>query len=203
MKAKSAPTIRLTVRTFDKDGRQLSEEIKTNDIFLWNWAVFIAQWLKAAFAADLAGQYQFTTVPGVATNTQAGGVSCAEHFYGIAITSDTGQSPWANTAFVQVGSGNNTPLISDFTLQTFVAEATPTMPDIVFVGNVLKIIFSTTFSFTEETVCGETAIRMAGGICPSSTANRFIITRDIFTPVTVPMSGTISIQHELWFNGTP
>lgn len=199
MKAKNAPTIRLSIKTYDPAGNLLTEETKTNDIFVYNWAAFIAAWLKAAFTPSITGTYGWKNTNGedkTSMSAEFGGL-CTQYDNVI-------QGNWANNAFVQIGAGNNAPLISDYCLQTFITEATPTPPAIVLMGNVIKIIFTTTFSFPTETVIGETGIRMMGGISKDFTdAGKYLITRDIFTPATVPANGTVSIQHELWFNGTP
>lgn len=199
MYAKYAPTIRLTVKTFDAEGRQLTEETKDNDIFLYNWAALIAALLKAAFCANVPGTYAWKNLVGTARTT------VSDRYCGYAYPGgSSANADSANGGFVQIGGGNNAPLISDYCLQTFIAEATPTPPDIIVNGNLLKIVFSTTFSFPAETTIGETGIRLVSGLSDDITATgKYLITRDIFTPATVPANGTVSIQHELWFNGTP
>lgn len=207
MNAKRAPIIRLSIKTYDAAGKLLTDETKENDIFLYNWAVLLANLLKASFCSQIAGVYTWRNLDGTEKQTVQGEFSGAASIYNHTTSfraPNVTDSPMANLGFIQIGGGNNAPLISDFCLQTFIAEATPTPPMIVTVGNVIKIIFSTTFSFPAETVIGETGIRLAGGISQDLTAaGKYLITRDIFTPATVPQNGTVTIQHELWLNGTP
>lgn len=199
MKAQHAPTIRLTVKTFDSTGKQLSEETKDNDIFLYNWAALLAAWLKAAFCCGIPGTYAWKNLAGTSLQSRVDRYCGYAYAGGSSANADS-----ANGGFVQIGGGNAAPLISDYCLQTYITEATPTPPDIIVAGNLLKIVFSTTFAFNADTVIGETGIRLVSGLSDDLTATgKYLITRDIFTPVTVPANGTVSIQHELWFNGTP
>ncbi len=199
MKHLTPVTVRLIVRTYDAAGRQLTEECKDNDIFLYNWATLIANWIKAAFCASLTGTYPWKNLEGVDKTTQQGEFSGSCRTGDGAVSADI-----RDTGFVQVGSDPTPPQISDYKLGTFIAEATPTPPAIYVVGQVIKIVFTTTFAMAQETTIAETGIRMCGCISRDLTAaGKFLITRDTFTPATVPANGTVSVQHELWFNGTP
>lgn len=197
-----APIIRLKVTARDAAGNVIAEQTKDNDIYLWNWACMIAVFLKNQFAWSDAATYAVKNLAGTTQNVN--------YYYGTNVqNSGTYGSyfPWANTWRVQIGSGSNAPTITDYAMQTFVQEVQPTIPEIVIPNgsNILKLVFSSTFSFTAETICAETGIRIAGlfSSSTSGTANQYLITRDTFTPITVPAAGTITLQHELWFNGTP
>lgn len=194
-----APIIRLHVTAKDAAGNVIAHQIKDNDIFLWNWIVFLAQFFKMQFAPSDSTVYQWVNIEGTPRNTQP------QYLFG---GSDSpGQTAWHFNGMwrIQIGSGSDAPAITDYCLQTYVKEVQPTIPDIVFpiAGNVLKLVMSSTFTFTAETVCAETAIRGIGGFTNTfAVADQYLLTRDTFTPVTVPAGGTITLQHELLFNGT-
>jgi hypothetical protein len=193
-RSRAAPVIRLHITAKDAAGNVIAHQIKENDIFLWNWAVLIAQFLKLQFAPSDATTYGYKNTAGTAKTT------AAPSMYGISYTVD-----WKSSWRIQIGSGSNAPAITDYCLQSFVKEVQPTIPDIVIPqsGNVLKLVFSSTFTFTAETVCAETAIKASGCLENSIAATAdYLLTRDTFTPVTVPAGGTITLQHELLFNGT-
>jgi len=195
-RSRAAPVIRLTITAKDAAGNQIAHQVKENDIFLWNWAVLIAQFLKLQFAPMDATTYGYKNTAGTQLTTTPA------YFYGYR---GSPNYDWKSTWRVQIGSGSNAPAISDYSLQTYVKEVQPTIPDIVIPqsGNLLKLVFSSTFTFTAETVCAETAIKASGCLASGvAAAQDFLLTRDTFTPVTVPAGGTITLQHELLFNGT-
>jgi len=194
-KGKPGAIVALKITTRNAAGEIIAEEYKKDDIYLWNWAVLLAQILKLQFAPMDTTTYAYKNTAGTAKVTTATYLNGRQNRWGTSF-----EGMWK----VQIGSGSNVPAITDYALQTWVKEVQPTIPDLVTLGNVVKIVFSSTFSFTAETICAETAIKATG--CLSSTidaASDFIITRDTFTPVTVPAGGTVTLQHELWFNGTP
>ncbi|PKG31106.1 hypothetical protein, partial [Methanoregula sp.] len=166
-----APVIRLHITARDAAGNVIARQTKENDIYLWNWAVLIAQLLKLNFAPSDTTVYAYKNTAGTNKNTVYNAV------YGVSSV------PWNGTWRVQIGSGGNAPVITDYSLQTFVKEVVPTLPDIVIPasGNVLKLVFSSTFPFTAETICAETAIQACGSLEASiaSTSN-FLLTRATF-----------------------
>lgn len=180
--------ITLKVRACDAEGNVTAEECKENDLFLWNWGVFIAQIFKMQFQYYDPTVYQFTDIGGTTRNTSA------TTLYGY----NSGQ--WNDTARVQIGSGTNAPSITDYALQQFIAEVIPNLPDVVVSGNTLKVVFAATFPFADATTVAETGIKMGDCLVDGYT---FLITRDTFTPVTVSAGGSLSLQYELWFNATP
>lgn len=195
-RSRAAPVIRLHITAKDAAGNVIAHQIKENDIFLWNWAVLIAQFLKMQFAPMDATTYAYKNTAGTTLST------AYSQFFGYRLSPNY---DWKSTWRIQIGSGSNAPAITDYALQTFVKEVQPTIPDIVIPqsGNLLKLVFSSTFTFTAETVCAETAIKASGCLASGvAAAQDFILTRDTFTPVTVPAGGTITLQHELLFNGT-
>lgn len=198
MKGKPGAILALKITTRNAEGEIIAEEYKENDIYLWNWAVFLAQILKLQFAPLDATTYGYKSTQGTArvtTNANLNGNNDPGNNWG----SDCG-GLWR----VQIGGGTNAPAITDYSLQTWIKEVQPTIPDIVTATPILKIVFSSTFSFTADTTVSETAVKATGMITSGITsADDYILTRDIFTPVTVPAGGTVTLQHELWFNGTP
>lgn len=180
--------ITLKVKAFDTEGNITAEECKENDLFLWNWGVFIAQFFKMQFQYSDPTVYQFTDINGTVRNTSATGM-CGYN---------SGQ--WNDTSRVQIGSGTNAPSITDYNLQQFIAEVIPNLPDVVVSGNTLKVVFAATFPFSSETTVAETGIKMGDCLVDGYP---FLITRDTFTPVTVSAGGSLSLQYELWFNATP
>jgi hypothetical protein len=71
-------------------------------------------------------------------------------------------------------------------LEAFVKEGTPTPPDIITVGNLIKIIFSTTFTLASETILAETGIRFAGALTKTvAEADKYLLTRDDLDPARV------------------
>jgi len=183
--------IRLIATARDANGQIISTQTKDNDIYLWAWAVLITQMLKIQFAPDAATTYGFTNLSGVSKTTTN------NFFAGVT------QSDYANTWRVQVGSSSKVPAISDYALTAYLMEAQPTQPEIVVAGQILKIVFSTTFQFQTETIVAEIGIRGYNAFTTPNIAENYLLTRDTITPVTVPAGGTVTLQHELWFNGTP
>jgi len=177
----------------DKDGNECGRFVKDNDIFLWSFAVIIAQFLKMNFCPSDATQYAFTDITGTARTTQS------NYFGGYNSYNDYVNGYWK----VQIGGGSDGAAITDHALQAFLQEVQPTLPEIITDGNILKIAFSSTFAFAAETVVSETAIKGNGCILPREGNVSYEVTRDTFTPQTVPAGGSITLQHELWFNGTP
>ncbi|MDN7025083.1 hypothetical protein FGU65_09315 [Methanoculleus sp. FWC-SCC1] len=181
-------TILLKIKAHDADGNLIHEECKENDLFLWGWGVLIAQMFKVAFQYTDPTVFEYFDINGTVRNT----VSSGHYGYNVL--------PWANTARVQVGSGQGAPSISNYQLEQYVAEVIPNIPDVIVSGDIVKVLFSATFAFQSETVCAETGVKM-GDVLNDGVF--FLITRDTFTPVTVSAGGSLSLQYELWFNGTP
>jgi len=176
----------------DAEGNEVSRFTKDNDIFLWNFAVLIAQYLKQNFIPTDPTVYSFVSVDGVTRTTTK------DQFPGSGgALADNINSKWR----VQIGGGATGAAITDYCLVSGIQEVVPTLPEIIVDGSILKIAFSSTFAFAAQTVVSETSIKANGAITNSDTP--YIITRDTFTQQTVPAGGSITIQHELWFNGTP
>ena len=182
----------------DKDGNECGRFVKDNDIFLWNFAVIIAQFLKLNFCPTDPTVYSFTDMAGTARTTQS------NYFGGYTPQAAASYPDYFNGYWkVQIGGGSDGAAVTDHALQAFLQEVQPTLPEIITDGNILKIAFSSTFAFSAETVVSETAIKGNGAILPAGVSSPYAVTRDTFTAQTVPAGGSITLQHELWFNGTP
>jgi hypothetical protein len=177
----------------DAQGTEISRFAKDNDIYLWNWAVLVAHFLKMNFCPADATTYAWKGIDGTTRGTTA------TQFPANGNWTDYYGSAWK----VQIGGGTTGAAVTDVALQSFIQEVTPTLPEIITADPILKIAFSSTFAFTSQTVVSETAIKANGMICAVNQSFPYLITRDTFTPQTVPAGGSITIQHELWFNGTP
>jgi hypothetical protein len=182
--------LRLIGTVKDADGRIVSHFVKDNDIYLWNWAVFWAQLFKMNFCPNDTTQYGYKSVDGVARTTVWSTV------YGQG-NGNTMESTWK----VQIGGASTAPAVTDYVLGSGIQEVTPTLPEIINDGNILKVVFSSTFAFSSQTVVSEIAIK-ANYVIRNDNAP-YLLTRDTFTAQTVPAGGSITLQHELWFNGTP
>lgn len=176
----------------DAEGNEVSRFTKDNDIFLWNFAVLIAQFLKINFVPTDTTVYSFVSTDGTTRTTTYNQFAANS-----GSLSDNINSKWR----VQIGGGATGAAVTDYSLVSGLQEVVPTLPEIIVDGSILKIAFSSTFAFAAQTVVQETSIKANGGIINSDTP--YIITRDTFTAQTVPAGGSITIQHELWFNGTP
>lgn len=182
--------LRLIGTVKDADGRIVSTFTKDNDIYLWNWAVFWAQILKINFCPNDSTVYAFKTVDGTARATIAGVI------YG-----QGSGNPMESTWAVQIGGASTAPAVTDYVLGSGIQQVTPTLPEIITDGNILKVVFSSTFAFSSQTVVSEIAIK--GNYVLNNANAPYLLTRDTFTAQTVPAGGSITLQHELWFNGTP
>lgn len=182
--------LRLIGTVKDAEGRIVSTFTKDNDIYLWSWAVFWADLLKQNFCPMDATVYTYKSVDGVSRTTVAGTI------YG-QNNGNTMESTWK----VQIGGGAVAPAITDYVLGSGIQEVTPTLPEIITDGSILKVVFSSTFAFASQTVVSEIAIK-ANYVIRNDNAP-YLLTRDTFTAQTVPAGGSITLQHELWFNGTP
>ncbi|PKG31107.1 MAG: hypothetical protein CW742_15130 [Methanoregula sp.] len=109
---------------------------------------------------------------------------------------------WANNGKILLGSSQQAPNIRDINVAVSVTEMTPSVPVISTTGNTIKVITSGTASFASETVIGEASLLLAEPWGTVNT-NRIAVTRDTFTPVTVPAGGSITVQFEMWFNAMP
>ncbi len=183
--------ITLKIRALDKTGTVIYDECKENDLFLWQWGVLWTQFFKIQFAASDPTVFEWRDITGATINTSS------NQFYGY-YSSTYGMSK----ARVRVGRGNTPPIITDYKLEDEIAAVVPNPPTIVTSDNIIKVLFTATFVFQEETICGEVGISVSDYIDPNANKTA-LITRDIFTPVTVPAGGALALQYELWFNGTP
>jgi hypothetical protein len=183
--------LRLIGTVRDADGNEIQTFTKDNDIYLWNWAVFWANILKQNFCPTDPTIYQYKGIDGIAANTPVNAL------YAYNWTTENFHGKWR----VQIGGGSVAPAITDYKLGSALQAVNPTFPEIITDGAILKIVFSSTFAFGAQTVVSEIAILGDGIMRPDDIP--YLITRDTFTPQTVPSGGSITLQHELWFNGTP
>jgi hypothetical protein len=189
--------LKITVR--DRDGKIVNSLCKDGDIYLYNWAVFVASLLKYGFVGSVSKQYYgirksdgaqlgFATNNTIATGYQNGS-----------------NWRWGNGGRICLGASSQAATIRDFDLAAPVKEIVASVPILQQDGNTLKVIVSGTASFTSETTLSECALAVClpWNQSDDPTINRVIITRDTFTAVTVPAGGTITLQFELWFNAMP
>lgn len=190
----------ILVKGFDEEGNLIAEEYKKNDLYLWNFAVFLTHWIKRWNNTSDPTAYQYTDMSGTVRTIN----SYVFSSHNMQSYNDPGsyEGAWANSLKAIVGSNNTPPTITDYQLYAQVAEALPTAPALITSGSILKQLFSATFPMSSETVCAEVGLKMksqdtyAGGYAT-------LITRDIFSPVTVPAGGSLTVQFEFWWNGTP
>lgn len=183
----------LDIRAFDAEGKEIFREYKEDDLFLWNWGCYLAHWLKRSINTSDGTLYG-------AKDENGNDVNFGDFFH----TSDDYSSyvgNWANSLKAAVGGGSVAPAITDYQLGQKWQEVMPTAPKLIVTGSILKILFSASFPFAAETICSEVGLVMKGAY--GTSAARFFMTRDTFTPVTVPAGGSLTVQFELWFNGTP
>lgn len=186
--------LKITVR--DKDGRIVNEQCKEGDIYLYNWAVFLAHLLKYGFSGTNSKAYYAIR--------KSDGVQINMSTVNVYSSNGTGTNQyWGNNGRISLGSSVQAATIRDYNLAAPVIEVTPSVPLIQQAGNVLKVVVSGTASFSSETTLSECALAVSLPGCQNNTDQRVIITRDTFTATTVPAGGTITTQFELWFNGMP
>ncbi|RXE56402.1 hypothetical protein ABH15_09975 [Methanoculleus taiwanensis] len=184
--------VHLTVTVRDAEGRIVSEECKDNDLYLLNWGALIAGVLKEAISTSYAQRFKGHDLNGDSYTTGGG-------FWGSPDNSQEDGGGWDNTGRIQFGVSSTPPTIYDFALGNYTAEVQPNAPVILNDGNTIKIVFTGTLSFENSITLSEVAYKVkephARVYC--------ILTRDIFTPVTVPAGGSITVQFEYWLNGMP
>lgn len=188
--------IKLHISVKDADGAIISETCKNNDLYLWNFAVMITHWIKRWNKISDPTSYQYTDINGTVQTITSGTHVWASHNYD-GYNYNIGN--WGNTLRAVLGSGSTPPVITDYCLNQQVAEAVPTSVALVTAGNVIKQLFSATFPMAEETIGAEIGLRMK----MMDNVGTVLITRDIFVPVTIPAGGSLTVQYEFWWNGTP
>jgi hypothetical protein len=190
----------ILVKGFDEEGNIIAEEYKKNDLYLWNFAVFLTHWMKRWNNTSDATTYEYIDIDGTA-RTISSYVYSSQNMVSY---NDPGtyQGVWGNTLKALVGSNATTPTITDYQLYAQVAEALPTAPALITSGSILKQLFSATFPMAAETICAEVGLKMASQDTYNG-GHDTLITRDIFSPVTVPAGGSLTVQFEFWWNGTP
>ena len=194
----SGSVLKLDITAHDADGREIAHICKDNDLYLWNFAVMIAHWIKRWNKTADPVTFQYTDITGtVRTITAATHVWASHNIDG---STDNNDGHWANTLRAILGSGSTPPTILDSALEQQVAEAVPTNVSLITAGNILKQLFSATFPMAEETIASEIGLRMK---TMDNLGGTVLLTRDIFTPVTVPAGGSLTVQYEFWWNGTP
>ena len=181
--------LRVTVR--DANGRIVNEQCKEGDLYLLNWMYLMASFFKTGLDGVTGNKYYYATM-----RNQTQFSHCGQFYY--CLNADA----WANAGKIVLGSSQQPPTIRDFDIAVPVKEITPSVPVISSTGNTIKVIVSGTASFTSETVVGEAGL-MIYSPCIQSLSYPNLVTRDIFTPVTVPAGGSITLQFELWFNAMP
>jgi hypothetical protein len=185
-------TVVLTVTVRDAEGRIVSEECKDNDLYLLNWGALIAGVLKEAISTSYAQRFKGHNLDGDSYTTGGG-------FWGSVSNTNEDGGGWDNTGRIQFGVSSTPPTIYDYKLGNYTAEVQPNAPVILNDGNVIKIVFTGTLSFENEITLSEVAYKV---LEPHARVD-CILTRDIFTPVTVPAGGSITVQMEFWLNGMP
>lgn len=191
--------LNLLITAKDAKGDQFFSECVDGDLYLWNFGAWIAYFLHRQFNTSDPTAYQMTDTTGTA-RTVGTGIFMASYYYNSGYTTNVGY--WRNTLKAVVGSGSTGAAITDYAPGQEVTDALPTAPKLITDGNTLKIVFSATFPMAEETVCAEVGLRMKGAETGGSSP-LYLMTRDTFTPVTVPAAGSLTVQFELWFNATP
>lgn len=181
--------LRVTVR--DKDGKIINEQCKEGDLYLYNWAVWLMNFLKYGFNGKVTTKTYYGLRRDNTQLTTTGSVYPVNN-----------GNWWAGGGKIQLGSSQQVASILDFAIAVPVQEITPGVPVIVSAGNVVKVIISGTASFVSQTIVSEAGLVLSD---PNSTGNgnKSLVTRDTFTPVSVPAGGSITLQFELWFNGMP
>lgn len=192
----------ILVKGFDEDGNVITEEYKKNDLYLWNFGVFLTHWIKRWNNTSDPTTYQYTDITG--TVRTISGAVYSSHNMNSYYDPGSYEGNWANSLKAIVGSNDTPPMITDYQLYAEVAEALPTAPALITSGSILKQLFSATFPMSSETVCAEIGLKMKSQDRGEGNAGYYtLITRDVFAPVTVPAGGSLTVQFEFWWNGTP
>lgn len=171
----------------DKDGNVTAERCKDDDIFLKNWGLLVAGWLKYAFLNSAAGSYIFHKTSGET-------VTITSAIWGYAV------QRYVNVGRICLGGSSTAPTVDDYRLGSEITQIVPNIPALVYDGNILKIIFTGTASFEGDVTLSEVGLQVEN---PLADGTNILITRDIFDSVTVAAGGTITVQFEIWFNGMP
>jgi hypothetical protein len=176
---------------------EIFQESIEDDLFLWNWGCYLAHFLKRQIVTSDPTVYVATDTGGNAVNMGGGTFMASSQ----ASSYNGNVANWYNSLKACVGGGSVVPIITDYQLGQQWQEVMPTSPKLIASGNILKVLFSASFPFASETICSEVGLKMKGAY--STSPAQFFMTRDTFTAVTVPAGGSLTVQFELWFNGTP
>lgn len=192
----------LIITARDADGNQISQECREGDLYLWNFASMLAHFFWRQFnTADITA-YSQTSLNGTAITADSS-FGSSHSLY------SQNNAYWRSTLRALVSTGTTSPTITDYALGGLTSiSAMTTCPKIITTtgSNILKLMMSATFPMVSETICGDCGLVMKSPATINNTqtdATKILLTRDIFTPVTVPAGGSLTIQFELWFNGTP
>ncbi len=181
--------IGLKIVVKDKDGNITAERCKDDDLFLLNWGLLVAGFLKYSFAREASGPtYIFHK-----TNGETATVQPTSYFY-------NGITHWPNGGRICLGGSSKAPTIHDYRLGSEILQIVPNLPALTNEGNVLKIIFTGTASFAGDANLAEVGLMIENPLLDNA---MILVTRDTFDPVTVMAGGTITVQFEIWFNGMP
>lgn len=190
--------ITLLIEARDADGKIIYEECKDNDLYLKNWGLLLCGMLKEAINNVYADTYKGHNLSGDTFN-----------LYGMVYADPTiSDTPWAygswgNKARVRLGSSSTAATIADYDVLNYIMEVQPTAPVMTNAANVLKLMMTSTAAVENETTFAEVALCIRSPFERSTAPTPFCITRDTFTPVTVPAGGSLTISFEFWFNGMP
>jgi hypothetical protein len=197
--AGSGSGIDLYVTVRDKDGVIISDQCKNGDLYLYNFAVIIASILKNCMTSSAVKPYYVMRRDGL--QMAAVGTTYASYSYNC--------HKWANQGKICVGGSSRPASVLDSNLGIPILEIVPLIPQIETSGNTLKVIITGTAVFPVESVLAEAGLSLtppwfgydtSGNPTP---AYPTMITRDTFTPATVPAGGSMTIRFELWFNSMP
>lgn len=192
--------IDLYITVKDKDGCIVSDQCKNGDLYLYNFAVIMASILKNCMTSSAVKPYYLMRRDGIQLAAHA--TTAASYSYN--------SHKWANQGFINVGASSRPASVLDTALGIPIKEIVPLLPAIESAGNTLKIIITGTSVFAVECVLAEAGLSLTppwfghgeiNGV--ASPAYPVLITRDTFTPVTVPAGGSMTIRFELWFNAMP
>jgi len=198
--------LKITVR--DKNGRIVAKRKKVGDLFLKNFANWLALLLNAQMESGKGANYTFKATDGT-TFTLNPDNEVAPDYSPDTIYEPGVSANWKNDLKIMIGTGTTTPTVDDYKLAgtepNYIAPAPYVQnPPIVEVdGDKLRIKFGLTIEATDfpmDIAESGVAIIVMSRQIDTIVFWEILICRDTFTPVTVPSGGSITVEYTWEFN---
>jgi len=198
--------LKITVR--DKDGKVIAKRKKVGDLFLRNFANWLALLLNAQMESGHEGNYTFKDTSGTEITLNPANEVGGGYSPGTILEPGVSENWKANLKIV-IGTGTTAPTVDDYKLAgtepNYIAPApyVQNPPTIEVDGDKLRIKFGLTIEATDFPMdIGESGVEIVVMSRDIDTVVfwTILICRDTFTPVSVPSGGSITVEYTWEFN---